>query len=308
MPRETTAPLAIGAAAGVTTVQGSTQEAGDGQAAADGEQPGPASAASNVPAALRFAARPGARDTATPAGQTRRRRRGPAATADVSLADSGTAAGLATAAALAAPSARGDHARPAVETSASAAPAAKPGGTAAGSPNAPLQTAAGRAGPPGSQLQDAGGLSQADRVRFVQRVAEAFRGVGDEGGTVRLRLSPPELGSLRIDITVRKGEMTARVETDTPAARNLLLDNLPALRDRLAQHDIKVQRFDVDFGGRSAGQSGDPAAQYQDRATYRNPGGQATQTSAAAEAKAQPAPGLIAAGQPPRGGRLNIVV
>jgi flagellar hook-length control protein FliK len=224
------------------------------------------------------------------------------------LADSGAVAGLATAATLAAQPAHADHSRPAVETIASATPTAKPGGAAAGSPDAPLPTPADRAGPPGSQLPDPNGLSQADRVRFVQRVAEAFRGVGDEGGTVRLRLSPPELGSLRIDITVRKGEMTARVETETPAARNLLLDNLPALRDRLAQHDIKVQRFDVDFTDRWADQSHDPASQYQDPATYRNPASQPTQVPAGAEAEAPPALGLIAAGQPPRGGRLNIVI
>src|SRR5262249_48349440 len=76
-------------------------------------------------------------------------------------------------------------------------------------------------------------LSQADRVRFVQRVEQAFQDLNSQGGSVRLRLSPPDLGSLRIEIKVTRGEMTARVEADTPSARNLLLDNLPALRDRL---------------------------------------------------------------------------
>ena len=95
-------------------------------------------------------------------------------------------------------------------------------------------------------------MSQADRVRFVQRVEQAFQDLSDQGGSVRLRLSPPELGSLHIEINVAKGEMTARVQAETPAARNILLDNLPALRERLAQHDIKVQRFDVDLMDRSA--------------------------------------------------------
>ena len=52
---------------------------------------------------------------------------------------------------------------------------------------------------------------------------------------------------MRLEITVRNGVLTARAETETPAARNLLLDNLPALRERLAQQDIKVQQFDVDL-------------------------------------------------------------
>jgi flagellar hook-length control protein FliK len=51
---------------------------------------------------------------------------------------------------------------------------------------------------------------------------------------------------LRIELTVQHGALSARLEAETPAARNLLLDNLPALRDRLAQQDIRVERFDVD--------------------------------------------------------------
>ena len=94
---------------------------------------------------------------------------------------------------------------------------------------------------------------QLDRVRFVQRVSRAFEAVGDRGGSIRLRLHPPELGSLRLELTVRNGVMNARVEAETPAARNLLLDHLPALRDRLAEQQIKVERFDVDLMDHSAG-------------------------------------------------------
>jgi flagellar hook-length control protein FliK len=90
------------------------------------------------------------------------------------------------------------------------------------------------------------GLIEADRVRFIQRVAKAFHRLGDEGGEVRLRLSPPELGSLRVELTVREGMLTAHLETETTTARSLLLDNLPALRDRLAEQNIKVEKFHVD--------------------------------------------------------------
>jgi flagellar hook-length control protein FliK len=90
------------------------------------------------------------------------------------------------------------------------------------------------------------GLTEAERVRFVQRVARAFHSVGDEGGEVRLRLSPPELGSLRLELSVRDGVMSARLEAETAAARNLLLDNLPVLRERLAEQNVKVEQFDVD--------------------------------------------------------------
>lgn len=103
-----------------------------------------------------------------------------------------------------------------------------------------------------SQDPQKSGVNQADRVRFVQRVARAFEALGDRGGSVRLRLHPPELGSLRLEVTVRNGTMTARLEVENANARNMLLDNLPALRDRLAEQEIKIGRFDVDLSDRSA--------------------------------------------------------
>ena len=150
-------------------------------------------------------------------------------------------------------------------------------------------------------------LSQADRVRFVQRVEQAFQDVNSQGGSVRLRLSPPDLGSLKIEIKVTRGEMTARVEADSPSARNLLLDNLPALRDRLAQHDIKVQRFDVDLMDRSGGGMANQSSQQQ------NPSWQdASPGAARAPARAAAAAPAVAEASPVRPtaaeGRLNVVV
>jgi len=82
---------------------------------------------------------------------------------------------------------------------------------------------------------------QVDQARFVQRVARAFRAIGQRSGSLRLRLSPPQLGSLRLEITVRDGAMTARVEAETPTARNLLLDNLPAQPSGDADRDAQPE-------------------------------------------------------------------
>ena len=52
---------------------------------------------------------------------------------------------------------------------------------------------------------------------------------------MRLRLSPPELGSVRLEVTVKNGVLTAHAQTETAQARDALVDNLPALRARLAE-------------------------------------------------------------------------
>lgn len=95
-----------------------------------------------------------------------------------------------------------------------------------------------------------------DPSRFVSRVARAFGLAQERGGPIEIRLSPPELGSLQVRIEMKEGVMTASLDVETPAARNALLDNLPALRDRLEQQQIRLEKFDVDVRDDS-GQRGD---------------------------------------------------
>ena len=63
--------------------------------------------------------------------------------------------------------------------------------------------ASGKSEPPAAPL---------DRGRFVQRVANAFRSAQQNDGEIQLRLSPPELGSLKLGIAIRNGVLTAKLE------------------------------------------------------------------------------------------------
>jgi flagellar hook-length control protein FliK len=115
-----------------------------------------------------------------------------------------------------------------------------------------------------------------DRARFVQRVANAFRSAQQNDGQIQMRLSPPELGSLKIEIAVRNGVLSANLEAETPDARRVLLDNLPALRQRLAEQDIRIDKFEVDIRREGGEQQGQAEAQQQQteqqsqRASARN--------------------------------------
>jgi len=134
-------------------------------------------------------------------------------------------------------------------------------GAAQSNSNAPLGSSVPNQG--GSSVDGANSAasaaSQAARVRFVDRVAKAFQSNASSDGSIRMRLSPPELGSLKMEIRIDQGQMTAKVEAETPEARSMLLDNLPALRDRLDQQDVKITRFDVTLTGQSSsGQTNTP--------------------------------------------------
>ena len=103
-----------------------------------------------------------------------------------------------------------------------------------------------------------------DRARFVQRVEGAMKAAHQNEGKIQVRLSPPDLGSVKIELAVQNGVLSAKLEAETPAARNLLLDSLPALRERLAQQDIRIEKFDVDVrdqgGNAGSGQADDRTA------------------------------------------------
>ncbi|MFW6169511.1 MAG: flagellar hook-length control protein FliK [Planctomycetota bacterium] len=103
-------------------------------------------------------------------------------------------------------------------------------------------------------------LSQLEQARLVQRAARAIQAAPQRGGMVRLRLHPPELGSLRVEIHMKKEGLSARLEAETQTARNVLLENLPQLRDRLAEQGIRVEQFDVNVtqqdGDQTRGQAG----------------------------------------------------
>jgi flagellar hook-length control protein FliK len=91
------------------------------------------------------------------------------------------------------------------------------------------------------------GPIEIDTTRLLSRVARAFAAAQERDGEVRLRLSPPELGALRLDIRIQDGALVANLQTETDAARVAILENLPALRERLAEQGVRIERFDVDL-------------------------------------------------------------
>lgn len=152
----------------------------------------------------------------------------------------------------------------------------------------------------------ASGSEPLDRVRFVQRVVRAFEAVGDRNGSVRLRLHPPDLGNLRLEVTVRDGMMTARMEVETTTARSMLLDNLPALRDRLADQDIRVTRFDVDLTDHSSG--GLPQRPDAHPQSHGHPEDNAPQPNPDQDAEMPPLSQPRAVGQPGQGNQLDVMI
>ena len=146
--------------------------------------------------------------------------------------------------------------------------------------NSILERATGPAARRGNETeQTQNSAPQVDPQRFVSRVSRAFQAAEQRGGNVQLRLSPPELGSLRIELKMHDGALQAKLETETAAAKNVLLDNLPALRDRLAAQEIRVDKFEVDVRQQNSGGQPDWQAQQDQQNNQQHRGGRAVRST-----------------------------
>ena len=143
---------------------------------------------------------------------------------------------------------------------------------------------------------------EVDSARLLQRVARAFAAAAQREGEVTIRLSPPDLGSLRLEARVEDGVLTARLHAETPEAQRAILENLSALRERLADQGVRIERFDVDLMNRQPGQSPQEPFDRQ-RDMPRLPRSVVAHRPAEPTA-AQPAPRTILAAP----GGLNVIV
>ncbi len=96
------------------------------------------------------------------------------------------------------------------------------------------------------------GLSQQERVRVIQRIARSFNRISAEGGAINLRLHPEHLGSVSVQVRLEGKSLSARLSTETAAARDAIMQDLPALRQRLADQGFDVTKFQVEVAGNGA--------------------------------------------------------
>lgn len=65
------------------------------------------------------------------------------------------------------------------------------------------------------------------------------------GGVMTMRLHPPELGELRVQMTLAQGRVSAEFRASTPSAHALLERSLTILRSALETHGLSVDRLTV---------------------------------------------------------------
>ena len=79
--------------------------------------------------------------------------------------------------------------------------------------------------------------------------AQILRGLttmfNQRGGVMTMRLHPPELGELRVQMTLSQGRVSAEFRATTQSAHALLERSLTSLRSALETHGLSVERLTV---------------------------------------------------------------
>jgi flagellar hook-length control protein FliK len=87
------------------------------------------------------------------------------------------------------------------------------------------------------------------QLRDEANLGRVIRGLGNaihqRGGSLTLRLDPPELGAVRIELNVRDGLVQARFVTQQESVRNLLMDQMGHLRQALDRQGLTIERIEV---------------------------------------------------------------
>lgn len=84
-----------------------------------------------------------------------------------------------------------------------------------------------------------------DPEQLVERVAAGIRAAPPSGQQLKVKLYPPHLGQLQIEVNSNGGTVSVRMEVQNVAAQNALNDNLPLLREALVHQGTSIDRIDV---------------------------------------------------------------
>lgn len=120
--------------------------------------------------------------------------------------------------------------------------AVNPASTVATAPSGPPILDMPASSPPAQPTASQTGDDAANTARVVRGLMSA---VQQRGGMVTLRLQPPELGMVRVELQLREGAVQAAFMAERESARSLLQTQIGHLRHALESQGLLVERLNV---------------------------------------------------------------
>ncbi|HLP47872.1 MAG TPA: flagellar hook-length control protein FliK, partial [Candidatus Kapabacteria bacterium] len=91
---------------------------------------------------------------------------------------------------------------------------------------------------------------EALKEKIVNSVENSIKFMITEGeNKVGIKLYPPELGKIQVELVIKDNQINARINTENIAVKEAILTNLDQLKSNIESAGIIVHRFDVEVGG-----------------------------------------------------------
>lgn len=91
-------------------------------------------------------------------------------------------------------------------------------------------------------------VKYADMIENLDRLSKLMVNNSDKAmKSVTMELSPPELGKLTIEVSVKDGQANAAIKVETDGAKQMLLNNIEQLKRNLESHGLKLENFEVEL-------------------------------------------------------------
>ncbi|MBN2290116.1 MAG: flagellar hook-length control protein FliK, partial [Candidatus Glassbacteria bacterium] len=132
------------------------------------------------------------------------------------------------------------------------------------------------AGARGEQaVQQNSGTALTSQAEILGKITQAARMTSVPGTSeITMRLEPDHLGQMRVRLSVDEHQfVSARIQVESHEARSLIESSLQRLRDSLAEHGLKIEKFSVDVRQDQHQQHGQQSASTDRESTSRNRGG-----------------------------------
>lgn len=96
-----------------------------------------------------------------------------------------------------------------------------------------------------------------DEFQAVRQVSQKVQWMVRNGeGKAILRLDPPELGHIEIEVETKSGEMKIHMSVENESVKNTLETSAPQLRQSMEQHQVKIEKLEVQVETRLDAQGG----------------------------------------------------
>ncbi|MEZ4754872.1 MAG: flagellar hook-length control protein FliK, partial [Bdellovibrionota bacterium] len=117
-------------------------------------------------------------------------------------------------------------------------------------------------------------LPRAQEQRTMEKVKEVLKEAAKsrDGKTLSLRLDPPSLGSVKIDVTFKDGALHARIAAESPHVNQLLRERSAELQMLLRRIGLNASTVSVSVQGDDQGFGGETMAGSQDSSNNNGSG------------------------------------